>query len=127
MRLLKSLFKSERSDSTKNQIANFPWKALNEINQIEKLVADSNKKTIVIFKHSTTCGISRAVLKKFEKQTQIKSDVDYYYLDLLSYREISNKIASHLEVVHQSPQLIVVRNGAVIAHDSHYHLLDISI
>ncbi len=127
MSFLKSLFKSESSDTTKNQIASFPWEALNEINQIDQLIDESLKNRVVIFKHSTRCGISRAVLKSFEKQTQVKPDVKYYYLDLLNYREISNTLASRFEVIHQSPQVIVLKNGKVITQGSHYEILNIAI
>lgn len=127
MSFLKSLFKSESSDTTKNQIASFSWEALNDINQIDQLINDSHEETVIIFKHSTRCGISMSVLKRFEKQTQVKSDVKYYYLDLLNYREISNTLASRFEVIHQSPQLIVIKNGKVIAQGSHYEILNITI
>ncbi len=127
MSFLKSFFKTESSNTTKSQIASFPWEALNEINQIDKLINESLKNKVVIFKHSTRCGISRAVLKNFEKQTQVKSDVKFYYLDLLNYREISNTLASRFEVIHQSPQVIVLKNGEVMAQGSHYEILNIAI
>lgn len=127
MNFIKSLFKSDKPNQTDKPQSIFPWKDLNAINQIDQLEKDSYKNTIVIFKHSTQCGISRAVLKNFEKQTAIKLDVTYYLLDLLSFRELSNTLASRFKVQHQSPQLLVLKNGKVIAHNSHYELLSVVI
>ncbi|NCP20436.1 MAG: bacillithiol system redox-active protein YtxJ [Flavobacteriales bacterium CG_4_9_14_0_2_um_filter_35_242] len=127
MNFIKSLFKSDKPNHTDKPQSIFPWKDLNAINQIDQLEKDSFTKKIVIFKHSTQCGISRAVLKNFERQTEIKLDVTYYLLDLLSFREVSNTLASRFDVQHQSPQLLVLKNGKVIAHDSHYELLNIVI
>lgn len=127
MRFLKSIFKSEDSHASKNQIPSFPWEVLSEMNQIDQLIHNSLKNTVVIFKHSTRCGISRAVLKNFERQTQVKSEVKYYYLDLLNYRELSNTLASRFNIVHQSPQLLVLKDEKVIEHQSHYDILSVEI
>ena len=48
-----------------------------------------------------------------------KDQFDLYYLDLHSFREVSNETGIKFQVVHQSPQLLVIRNGVVVAHDSH--------
>ncbi len=60
------------------------------------------------------------VLRQFEQNYNLDPDsVKFYFLDLLSYRDISNKIASIFNVPHQSPQLIVIKNGKSIYDASH--------
>jgi len=96
------------------------WIALTELNQLKEIAAKSSDKPILIFKHSTRCGISRMVLKNFEKEYDIEdSEMDSYFLDLLKFRNISNEVASQYKVYHQSPQIIVIKNNEVIYNASH--------
>lgn len=105
----------------------FDWIPLKKIDQLEA-IASQKEKTSVIFKHSTRCGISRAVIKEFEsKNSPFEKKVDFYYLDLLNYRPISNEIAEKFGVVHQSPQLLVIKNGQVLASDAHHDLVQIPL
>jgi bacillithiol system protein YtxJ len=83
------------------------------------LTALSLEKPVFIFKHSTRCGISRSVFKQFENEYDLDTEVDPYYLDLLEFRPISTAIAIQFSVEHQSPQLIVLKNGLVVHHASH--------
>lgn len=105
-----------------------PWINLTSMEQLERITKDSATRTQVIFKHSTTCGISRMVLKMFtESYTFSESQVDLYYLDLHSYRAISNAVAVQFRLQHQSPQLIILKNGSVVAHASHGAITDIAL
>jgi bacillithiol system protein YtxJ len=90
-----------------------------DLNQINEL---SFKQAVLIFKHSTRCSISSAALNRIERNWNI-SDADIlkpYYLDLIAYRNISNKIAELFEVEHQSPQVLIIVNGKSVYHESHY-------
>ncbi len=88
--------------------------------QIEAIVQESEQETVVIFKHSTRCSISRTVLKEFEFDYQfIFKPVKWYYLDLLNYRDISNELANRFQVEHQSPQILVIKNGKCVFDASH--------
>lgn len=118
MSLFKNLF---NSDKTEKEIKNpLPWKSLTSISQLEEIMESSKTKPIVIFKHSTRCGISRMVLGQFEREFDITDNVvDLYYLDLLSYRNISDEIAARFQVFHQSPQLLVIKNGVSVFDASH--------
>lgn len=105
-----------------------PWVALNDISQLEEVVKKSKSKTQVIFKHSTRCGISRMVLSQFVGSYAYNDqDVDLYYLDLLNYRTISDEVGYKFQVLHQSPQLLVIRNGVVVAHASHGAVNEINL
>lgn len=115
MSLLSGLFgANSTSESSK-----VPWIPLTSIEQLTELVLLSNEKPLLIFKHSTRCGISRMVLKQFENEFDLSAAVDPYYLDLLEYRPISSAIAELFSVTHQSPQLILLNKGKVVHHASH--------
>ncbi len=106
--------------------SDFNWKPLLEVSQLDEILEASKNKTQVIFKHSTRCGVSRSVLKQFEKQFNIDT-IDFCFLDLIAFREISNTIAQKFGVQHQSPQLIAIKNGKVVANASHHSILDMDL
>lgn len=117
MGLFNKLFNSTPDSKEEKTL---PWIALTTLQQLTEIEEKSKTKTQVIFKHSTRCGISRMVIKQFkEAYTLSENELDLYYLDLLNYREISNEIATKFQVMHESPQLLVIKNGVVVAHDSH--------
>lgn len=120
MGIFDKIFKTER-DIAKEEIVEIPWHPLTELKQLEEIEKESQKKTIAIFKHSTRCGISRMVLKRFEKEFKVgeEENLKLYFLDLLSNREISNELAQKYRVQHESPQLIVLQNNKLVHHASH--------
>ena len=123
MGILKSLFGSNDASKPEKKL---PWIALTTEQQLNDIIENSNSKHQAIFKHSTRCGISSGVLRQFERQEDT-GEVDFYYLDLLSFRSLSEEIASKFGVLHQSPQLIVIKDGAVVAHGSHYDIMSVKI
>jgi bacillithiol system protein YtxJ len=98
------------------------WLPINAIEQLEQIKAASFENPQVIFKHSTTCSISRMALDRFERSTA-PENVDFHYLDLLNYRTISNAIAEFFQVHHESPQIILIQNGACTYDESHYGIM----
>jgi len=118
--LLKSLFGGSSNNNIENKMN---WIVLKEESQLTELILNSSNKPSLIFKHSTRCGISRMVLKSFEREYNIEqSELDIYFLDLLNYRELSNEIANRLNIQHQSPQVLVLINEEVAYTDSHYSI-----
>jgi bacillithiol system protein YtxJ len=115
MGLLGSLFGGQESES-ESRIA---WRLLRDLGQFEEMLQESYTQPVVVFKHSTRCSISRMALRQFENQWNLEGKMVPYFLDLLEYRPISNTIAAQLEVIHQSPQVIVIRNGCAVYHASH--------
>jgi len=93
--------------------------------QWQDLLDQSMKESVFLFKHSIRCGVSSMVLIRFEKQMRERNK-KYYFLNILANRGLSNWIADELNIRHESPQLIVLKEAKVIAYDSHYNLLDIS-
>ncbi len=114
-----SLFSGLFGNNTSSEFSKVPWIPLTTLSQIDQLMEESQKKPLLIFKHSTRCGVSRSVLKQFENEFDLADAVDAYYLDLLEYRPISSAIAEQFSVTHQSPQLILLNKGKVVHHASH--------
>ena len=77
---------------------------------------------IVIFKHSTRCSISSMAKARLERAVAPEG-LTFYYLDLIAYRALSNKIADSYQVPHESPQVLVIRNGECIYDESHSGIL----
>lgn len=98
------------------------WIALNTDNQIEQIKEASFLKPQLIFKHSTTCSISKMAFSRFER-AEAPNTIDFYYLDLLSYRQISTSIAEAFHVHHESPQILLIKNGECIYDESHYGIM----
>lgn len=116
MGLLRAILGGTR-DEGKNEI---PWISLNDIGQLNVIEEESVKRPQVIFKHSTTCGVSNMVLKMFKNDYDLKEgQMNFYFLDLHANRDVSNEIASKFGITHQSPQLLVIKNGVVVKHGSH--------
>jgi bacillithiol system protein YtxJ len=98
----------------------FPWKSLDASQTLEDLIESSHVRPQVIFKHSTSCGLSAMMLRRFENQWgQAGEQADFYFLDLIRHRGISNLVADRLDVWHQSPQVLLVVRGEVRVSASH--------
>lgn len=94
------------------------WIHLTEEAQLETIKQESNERPVVIFKHSTRCSISAMAKMRLERETAPDS-ITFYYLDLIRYRSLSNKIAEIFDVQHESPQVLIIRNGECIYDESH--------
>ena len=95
------------------------WKNLTpEI--LGQLISGTFPNTAVIFKHSTRCSVSMMAKRHFERGFGYDEEkITPFYLDLLNYRDLSNKIAQAFDVQHQSPQILVIKNGKCVYHASH--------
>jgi len=98
------------------------WLSLESLADLNKVVEDSNMETtkaVLIFKQSTRCSISSTA--KFRLESFWEDDVNFpaYYLDLLKFRLLSNEISERFSVHHESPQVLVIKNGKCIFNASH--------
>ncbi|WP_400079362.1 bacillithiol system redox-active protein YtxJ [Winogradskyella sp. R77965] len=118
---------SAKASKNKKEEKILPWIALNSVEQLDTIAEKSKTKTQLIFKHSTRCGISRMVMNQFVSAYDVNANADLYYLDLLSYRDVSNEVGFKFQVMHQSPQLLVLRNGVVVAHASHGGIIEMDL
>ena len=124
MGLLDTLFGGSSEPSNKKTL---PWQSLNNELQLNEIKERSKTRMQLIFKHSTRCGISRMVINQFKASYDLDLNADLYYLDLLNNRNLSHKIADRFEVKHESPQLLAIKNGTVVAHASHNAITDLDL
>ena len=96
------------------------WNPLDTEDKLDELIKESYSTPIVILKHSTTCPISS--IAKMRIDQDFTGDAKMYYLDLLAYRSISNKIADIFMITHQSPQVLVIKDGDCIYDESHLNI-----
>lgn len=117
MTLFNSIFgDSENKNSNASKIN---WIPLTDLGQLNEILELSHQQPVAIFKHSTRCSISRMALKQFENEFDLEGSVTPYFLDLLNHRDISQEIATRFEVYHQSPQLLLIKEGKSIYDASH--------
>ncbi|MBC8410721.1 MAG: bacillithiol system redox-active protein YtxJ [Rhodobacteraceae bacterium] len=101
------------------------WEELINIKQLERLKEQSFQAPVLFFKHSTRCSISAMALNRFGREWD-NEQAQPYLLDLLNYREISDQITDEFGVEHQSPQVLLIKNGICVYNASH-NLISASI
>ncbi|MDZ7615147.1 MAG: bacillithiol system redox-active protein YtxJ [Flavobacteriaceae bacterium] len=107
--------------------SNKEWNQISDLSDLKLIKQESNKKKVLIFKHSTRCGTSRMVLRSFEtKLTELNKNYELYYLDLLQYRAISNAIEAEFQVKHESPQLLIIENEKAVNSAAHYDIIELT-
>lgn len=116
-----SFFSSLFSDTEKQSF----WKEIQSEKDYSEAIESSVENTVVIFKHSIRCMISKTVLRNFEREVLGNKNLNqfkFYYLDLINHRDISNKIAEELGVTHQSPQIVIIKDKKAIKNASHENI-----
>lgn len=98
------------------------WIPLTDIAQLDAIDSASSGKRVLIFKHSTTCSISRAALDRMERAWTVDDAAQRsaYYLDLLRFRSVSNAVADRYGIEHESPQVLVIDKGVCAYTRSHF-------
>ncbi|MEO6837674.1 MAG: bacillithiol system redox-active protein YtxJ [Ginsengibacter sp.] len=94
------------------------WINLEDEKQLDELIIKSAATSQVIFKHSTRCSISSMVKNRLDKNDAPERS-NFYFLDLIKHRNLSNKVSDYFEVRHQSPQVLVIINGKCVYDESH--------
>lgn len=97
------------------------WKKLENETTLAEIRDLSQKQPVIIFKHSTRCPVSSMALDRLERNwdEEEMQTVSPYFLDLLSYRNISNQIAESFGIAHESPQVLLIDNGKCVYNASH--------
>jgi len=94
------------------------WTPLDSANQIDAIKQHAGFS--VIFKHSTRCSISMMAKRRFEMDMdKLPADMPVYFLDLIKYRELSSQVAQDFQVHHESPQMLLIKDGECILDQSH--------
>jgi bacillithiol system protein YtxJ len=94
------------------------WNDLLTTRQLDDIIQLSHQRPQVIFKHSTRCNISSIAWTRLKNAGKLEG-ADFYYLDLLAHRPLSGQIATALDVSHESPQVLLVKNGKCVYDESH--------
>jgi len=97
------------------------WNICNTLDSLTTWLKASEQKPVLFFKHSTRCSISSMALSRLERKwdNAFEAQVSPVFIDLISFRAVSNQIAEKLAVTHQSPQVLLVKDGQCIYHASH--------
>jgi bacillithiol system protein YtxJ len=96
------------------------WQHLETSGDLRALIQQSHDTPVVIFKHSTRCGASAIIKRRLEEDWDFQNDdVATYLLDLVAYGDASNEVAKTFGVRHESPQILVIRDGRSIFDASH--------
>lgn len=96
------------------------WNELTSVSQIQSLIEESKEQPVLIYKHSTRCSISSMAMERLERSwTSEGNEIKPYYLDLISLRDVSSAVAQTFEVYHESPQIILIKNGKAVYDASH--------
>lgn len=100
------------------------WEPLTDLKQIEELHELSFETPVLIYKHSTRCSTSRVILDRLERNwaAMPQKALKPFFLDLISYRQVSNAIAAKFEVEHESPQVLVIKNGLPVYNGAHFEI-----
>ena len=98
------------------------WNKLTSEEQIDQVIAASEEKPVLLFKHSTRCSISSMSLDRLLRnwKEEDSAQITPYYLDLIAYRSISDLVAQRFGISHESPQVLLLKDGKVTYHESHY-------
>ena len=119
MKKLKSLLLKSSAAGDKSPPAPFPWIPLEKMEQLE-VFKEVPVRRGVIFKHSTRCGLSSMMLRRFQQNwDQSRELADFYLLDLVRHPDLSREVARHFDIPHQSPQVLILEGDRVRDHDSH--------
>ena len=99
------------------------WKKLTNSSQLEEIKALSKEKPVLIFKHSTRCSISTMAMNRLLRlEDAFYQQADFYYLDLIAHRDVSAAIAERYHVHHESPQVIILKQGDATYDASHMEI-----
>lgn len=98
------------------------WNTLTETTQLELIKSESALHPVLIFKHSTRCSISRTVLDRLERNWNQEDlrNLKPYYLDLLTFRNVSNEVSQVFQIEHESPQVLIIEKGKAVYTNSHF-------
>lgn len=94
------------------------WESISDTESLQTIIANSEVKPQLLFKHSSRCFISTIVRSKFDDANDPEL-IDYLHIDVLSSRSLSSLIAKHFGIQHESPQAILVFKGDCVLDESH--------
>jgi bacillithiol system protein YtxJ len=99
-------------------------KELTTIEEWKKLVEASREKPLFVFKHSTTCPVSANAWQEYQSYLKDNPNpkMTFTSVKVIESRQVSNQIAEDLDIRHQSPQVILIKNKKGIWNTSHWNI-----
>ena len=98
-------------------------KALLDTAALEAAIAESRERPVVIFKHSRTCGISCEAFDELHAHlADAQADASYHLITVQSHRRVSDEAEVRLGVRHQTPQVILLKDGVPVWNASHFRI-----
>jgi len=100
------------------------WNEIKSVEELNLWKEKSKGSPVMFFKHSTRCSISSAAKARLERSWEDKNfdNPTPVYLDLIAFRDVSNQIAQDFGIEHQSPQVLVIKDGVCVYDTSHYDI-----
>ncbi|HKY03649.1 MAG TPA: bacillithiol system redox-active protein YtxJ [Blastocatellia bacterium] len=96
-------------------------KELKSVSELDQALSESKEKPVLLFKHSTTCPISARAFREFKSHLNAADpNVSYRMITVQTARPVSNEVAQRLQVQHETPQAILIRDGREIWNASHF-------
>ena len=96
---------------------------LDSIDELERLIAESDQRLIVVFKHSVTCGISAVAYDELRALvSDAPSAAKYAIVTVQTHRDVSNAVSTRFDVRHETPQALLIHKGCVVWEGSHFRL-----
>lgn len=96
------------------------WIELNSLQQLSRIKELSKTRVQVIFKHSSRCSVSSMARNRLERNEHGQpASTDFYFLDLLRFRSLSDQIAEDFSVHHESPQVLLIKDAECFYEESH--------
>ena len=97
--------------------------ALQGLDELDRLLAASDNRPLLLFKHSHTCGVSAEALDELMTHLDGQpADVDYAMVTVQTHRDVSNAVTKKLGVRHETPQALLIRDGRVVWSASHFRV-----
>lgn len=98
-------------------------KTIHGLDELDRMLAATGDRPLLLFKHSHTCGTSAEALDELVAHLNERpADASYAMVTVQTHREVSNAVARKLGVRHETPQALLVRDGRVVWSASHFHV-----
>lgn len=121
--MLRKMFRIIKNMFTASDTNLDHWNVLTEKDHVEEVLENSHQKTQLVYKHSHTCGICHAAKERIEESMdEIKRQAAINFTNVKKSRPVSNALADELGIRHESPQVLIIKNGECTWHESHWSI-----
>ena len=98
-------------------------RSLNSVEYWQELNKKSHEQPQIIFKHSSACPISLTAFESLKEAEEAgATPQDIHMLVVQVSPELSAQIEEESGIKHESPQLLILKDGNVAFHANHYEI-----